>query len=393
MPHKNGCTYKGTEPSPKGLGMCAHLLSPNTAMKGRDGNLWAVAVDRMGRKSWRKLGAAAAAAKQPPNRQQDRRNPTKTKPCPPGKIVNPATGRCVLERRRRKTPNPRPSPNPRPPPSTHSPKSASTAFIQPMLAQKYDPRMDPGGMWASEKLDGVRAVLVNGTFFSRNGNVYRAPAWFVDAMPRNTTLDGELYTKSGDFQRIMSIVRKTRPVDSEWRSIKYMAFDIPVPNVPFEKRYDELRRIVRQASSPYLVLVENERVKSRAHLDEMHKKVMAKGGEGIILRLPGSVYENKRTSSLLKVKADDDDEAVVIGQEYGRGKNAHRMGKLVVQWKHSKEPFHVGSGFTDKQRQDYKRLFPVGTIIKIKYNGMTDSKKPRFPIFLGIRDAKDMDAK
>ena len=32
--------YKGTEPSPKGLGFCAHCTPLNVTMKGLDGNLW-----------------------------------------------------------------------------------------------------------------------------------------------------------------------------------------------------------------------------------------------------------------------------------------------------------------------------------------------------------------
>ena len=32
--------YKGNEPSPKGLGFCAHCTPFNVTMKGLDGNLW-----------------------------------------------------------------------------------------------------------------------------------------------------------------------------------------------------------------------------------------------------------------------------------------------------------------------------------------------------------------
>jgi len=32
--------YKGNEPSPKGLGFCAHCTPLNVTMKGLDGNLW-----------------------------------------------------------------------------------------------------------------------------------------------------------------------------------------------------------------------------------------------------------------------------------------------------------------------------------------------------------------
>ena len=43
----NGCKgkskrgyFKGTEPSPKGLGYCAHCIPLNVIMKGNDGKLW-----------------------------------------------------------------------------------------------------------------------------------------------------------------------------------------------------------------------------------------------------------------------------------------------------------------------------------------------------------------
>ena len=32
--------YQGNEPSPKGLGFCAHCIPENVTMKGFDGNLW-----------------------------------------------------------------------------------------------------------------------------------------------------------------------------------------------------------------------------------------------------------------------------------------------------------------------------------------------------------------
>ena len=45
----NGCKgkskrgyFKGTEPSPKGLGYCAHCTPLNLIMKGKDGNLWEI---------------------------------------------------------------------------------------------------------------------------------------------------------------------------------------------------------------------------------------------------------------------------------------------------------------------------------------------------------------
>jgi len=34
--------YIGNEPSPKGLGFCAHAEKVNTIKKGRDGNIWII---------------------------------------------------------------------------------------------------------------------------------------------------------------------------------------------------------------------------------------------------------------------------------------------------------------------------------------------------------------
>lgn len=66
--------YKGTEPSPKGLGYCAHGEYVDTKMKGLDGNMWIVKdynginrwvkyntdfdklLDKLYHEWWRKLG-------------------------------------------------------------------------------------------------------------------------------------------------------------------------------------------------------------------------------------------------------------------------------------------------------------------------------------------------
>lgn len=48
----NTRSYKGTEPSPKGLGYCAHAEKINTKKKGKDGNLWIVAQTKTNVKRW-----------------------------------------------------------------------------------------------------------------------------------------------------------------------------------------------------------------------------------------------------------------------------------------------------------------------------------------------------
>ena len=47
--------YKGTEPSPKGLGYCAHNMKIGAVKKGKDGNKWIVREIKNGSKRWMKV--------------------------------------------------------------------------------------------------------------------------------------------------------------------------------------------------------------------------------------------------------------------------------------------------------------------------------------------------
>jgi hypothetical protein len=46
-------TYSGTEPSPKGLGYCAHASPEGSTRKGKDGRQWTVRTDKNGTKAWK----------------------------------------------------------------------------------------------------------------------------------------------------------------------------------------------------------------------------------------------------------------------------------------------------------------------------------------------------
>ena len=48
-------SYKGDEPSPKGLGFCAHAEPEGSRKKGKDGNMWEVKMVSSGSKRWMKV--------------------------------------------------------------------------------------------------------------------------------------------------------------------------------------------------------------------------------------------------------------------------------------------------------------------------------------------------
>jgi DNA ligase-1 len=66
------------------------------------------------------------------------------------------------------------------------------------------------------------------------------------------------------------------------------------------------------------------------------------------------------------------------------------MGALVVRDLATGVIFSIGSGFDDALRFTYWLSPPIGQIVKYKYFPSGSKDKPRFPIFLGIRDEGDM---
>jgi DNA ligase-1 len=57
--------------------------------------------------------------------------------------------------------------------------------------------------------------------------------------------------------------------------------------------------------------------------------------------------------------------------------------------------FDIGTGFTADQRQLLWSVGDnlIGRVVKYKSQPTGVKEKPRFPVFLGFRDAVDMDAK
>lgn len=275
-------------------------------------------------------------------------------------------------------------------------KKETVSKIDPMLAKNYEGQIDPVGWWHSEKLDGVRAVWNKQDFKSRNQNIFTAPDWYKEYLPTNNSLDGELFSGRGQFQKTVGYVKKHIPVDEEWKKIKYMVFDLPEDKSPFEQRYQKLEAIIEHScnNDPEcpLELVKQTKIKDKAHLLDLHKDITKQGGEGSMLRQPGSYYEQKRSSTLLKLKDFEETDAVVLKVVKGSGKYKNVMGNLEVQLVDDPNiKFSVGSGFTDAQRKLGESLFRKGIIIRVQYQGKTDSGVPRFPVYTGIHIDRGLD--
>jgi DNA ligase-1 len=88
-----------------------------------------------------------------------------------------------------------------------------------------------------------------------------------------------------------------------------------------------------------------------------------------------------RSSTLLKVKTFFDAEAVVLRHEPGKGRHAGRLGALAVKLADGTE-FSVGTGFSDRERSAPPA---IGSLIRFRYQELSDAGVPRFPSYIGLR--------
>lgn len=249
-----------------------------------------------------------------------------------------------------------------------------------LLAESWDNVLDLTGWWMSEKLDGVRACWDGKRFLSRQGNLYHAPDWFIEAMPA-VPLDGELWIDRKKFQRTVSIVRRQDKSDL-WKEVVFVVFDAPAANGGFEDRFTFVRQTLAGKPLQFVKPHHHEQCKNIACLRAELDRVDALGGEGLMLRQPNSKYVAGRSSTLLKVKRFHDAEAVIIGHQPGAGRHKGRLGALLVRLPDGTE-FAVGTGFSDKERSSPAA---IGTTITFRYQELSDRGVPRFPSFLRVRE-------
>lgn len=247
-----------------------------------------------------------------------------------------------------------------------------------LLAQSWSDEVDIDGWWMSEKLDGVRAWWDGKGFWSRLGNPYYAPGWFTAGLPERP-LDGELWMGRKLFQRTVGTVRR-QDRSEHWRDVRFLVFDAPDDSSGFEDRFARIPALLEGA--PFADAHPHERCPDLEHLVAELDRVCALGGEGLMLRQPGSRYEAGRSSTLLKVKRFLDGEARVVGHLPGAGKHTGRLGALAVTLDDGTR-FSVGTGLSDREREDPPA---VGTLISFRYQELTDGGVPRFPAFVGVRE-------
>lgn len=150
----------------------------------------------------------------------------------------------------------------------------------------------------SEKLDGIRTFWNGQVMVSRHGKNISCPDWFTEKLPRNVSLDGELWMGRGTLEFLEGFIHGKQDSLS-WSNIFFMIFDLPSSNKPFEIR---TRDMANMTLPLHFGIVDIQQCRGKAHLQQSLANILDNGGEGLMVNRPESLYIATRTESLLKVK-------------------------------------------------------------------------------------------
>lgn len=264
------------------------------------------------------------------------------------------------------------------------------------------------------KLDGVRVLTVvypDGRVnqYSRNGkelaNFDRIRDQFAGVASKidePIVFDGEVMSSS--FQDLMKQVHRKSNVAAD-DAVLYL-FDI-LPLEAFERgswtmpqklRITALQNwhtaVADQMPNVQVLAfdeVDLDTPQGQQRFIEINAQAIRGGYEGIMIKDPRSIYECKRTVSWLKLKPFIEVSLTVVDTEEGTGKNVGRMGALVCEGEDDGRLIrvNVGSGFTDRQREDFWSCRADGHVIEVRADAVTQNQDGsyslRFPRFVRFR--------
>lgn len=275
-------------------------------------------------------------------------------------------------------------------------------------------------VYASPKLDGIRCSIVDGKALSRtlkpipNKHIYGQLS-----TSKLNGLDGELIVGSPTSPTCYNESVSNVMAFDKIPTYTYYVFDHHEVSGSFARRFQELLASLGQWNKfPQICLLEQNMISNEDDMLAYEATKVEEGYEGIILRSPGAPYKFGRSTVkegyLLKVKRFLDSEAEIIGfeeemfngnaaetNELGRTKRSTAaaglsgkgtLGAFQVRDVETGVEFSIGTGLTAADRQHFwnRRDEYIGKLVKYKFFAVGVKVAPRHPVYLGIRDARDM---
>lgn len=287
--------------------------------------------------------------------------------------------------------------------------------FKPMLASEADLANLQFPLFASPKLDGIRCSIVKGRALTRT--LKEVPNRIIfEYLSKNdfTGLDGELIVgppNAKDVYRTTVSGVMRRDGNPEFTYHVFDMFDAPSG---WAGRFQELE--AQFDSHRIITPVAHEFITNMDDLLTYESAALDRGYEGLMLRKPNGHYKLGRSTTkeglLLKLKRFEDSEAEILevieemhnGNEattdnLGRTKRSShkenktgkgRMGALQVRDLKTGVEFELGTGFNDTDKDQFWLNDRRGQIVKYKFFPVGVKDKPRHPVYLGLRDKRDL---
>lgn len=257
-------------------------------------------------------------------------------------------------------------------------KVSENMNINPTLLTNWVPAKATFPVLVQPKLDGVRCIATREGLFTRNGkrivaaaHVERQLACFFTRAYPGAVLDGELVHTSGCQATVSAIMRR-----DECEALHLHVFDGALFPALFEDAFDD--RFGRIASHfvvlfgikdmPHVHVVETRHATCEADVRRAHAYWAAEGFEGAVIRDPEAPYCEGRTDKVQKLKVHQDSEFLCV---------AAAEGILTFELKDGRKFLAQGGASFDAS--------PVGKLVTVRFNGLTDDGIPRHAVAVCIR--------
>lgn len=292
-------------------------------------------------------------------------------------------------------------------------------YVEPMLAKlyrDYASKIDFGKeCWIAQcKLNGMRCVATKDGLFTRKGERYMTCKHIEDALKAffdkhpDAVLDGELFNEEyrQQLNEISKLIRKTVHIsqddlDASKKYVRYYVYDgygfddgsetfVDADHHKtkgYIRRKEALDNLILElvpchgairGGGTYIHSVFSHKISSTKDLDKIYAQYVDAGHEGIMLRNCNSPYENKRSKHLLKVKPEDDSEAVIMDIIEGEGNWSGTGKTITLQWQG--KTFDASFKGSREQAAEFllNRDEWIGKTVTFLYNGLTGLGTPNY---------------
>lgn len=288
--------------------------------------------------------------------------------------------------------------------------------MKPMLAAKTDGKGLSYPLLASPKLDGVRALIIDGVVMSRSFKpIPNAHVQELFGRPEYNGLDGELIVGPPTHKDVYRNTTSGVMSQAGEPDVSYYVFDKYDHGGGFHDRLSASQEVIGRLNPIIpIVPVEHRFIACEQTLLALEEQYLAEGYEGVMLRHQHGPYKHGRSTEkegwLLKLKRFEDSEAVILDtyelmhnaneaktSELGyTERSSHKsgmvgrgiLGGLSVKDAYSGVEFDIGTGFDQASREalwKQREMLP-GKVIKYKFFASGVKDKPRFPVYLGFRE-------